>query len=116
MLKRIILGKATKLESQFRLTYNMILNLLRVEDFKVEDMIKRSFSESHSQRVIPEQQALLTQVRTHAAVSRPPMCAGGSVSVCVCVSVCPVRVVAVMIEVIFTDARHRRSSVACPRR
>lgn len=63
ILKRIILGKATKLESQFRLTYNMILNLLRVEDFKVEDMIKRSFSESHSQRVIPEQQALLSQVR-----------------------------------------------------
>ena len=62
-MKRIILGKATKLESQFRLTYNMILNLLRVEDFKVEDMIKRSFSESHSQRVIPEQQALLSQVR-----------------------------------------------------
>lgn len=63
ILKRIILGKATKLESQFRLTYNMILNLLRVEDFKVEDMIKRSFSESHSQRVIPEQQALLQQVQ-----------------------------------------------------
>ncbi len=63
MLKRIILGKPGKLESQFRLTYNMILNLLRVEDFKVEDMIKRSFSEFHSQRVIPEQQALLTQVR-----------------------------------------------------
>ena len=28
-------GKATKLESQFRLTYSMILNLLRVEDLKV---------------------------------------------------------------------------------
>jgi superfamily II RNA helicase len=28
-------GSATKLESQFRLTYSMILNLLRVEDLKV---------------------------------------------------------------------------------
>ena len=27
-------GAATKLESQFRLTYSMILNLLRVEDLK----------------------------------------------------------------------------------
>ncbi len=35
-LSTMILGKATKLESQFRLTYNMILNLLRVEDFKVQ--------------------------------------------------------------------------------
>jgi antiviral helicase SKI2 len=35
MLKRMILGKPSRLESQFRLTYNMILNLLRVEDFKV---------------------------------------------------------------------------------
>lgn len=28
-------GSATRLESQFRLTYSMILNLLRVEDLKV---------------------------------------------------------------------------------
>lgn len=36
-LKRMILGRPSKLESQFRLTYNMILNLLRVEDFKVSE-------------------------------------------------------------------------------
>jgi antiviral helicase SKI2 len=58
----MILGKPSRLESQFRLTYNMILNLLRVEDLKVEDMIKRSFSEFHSQRILPEQQQLLVQV------------------------------------------------------
>lgn len=34
-LVEMILGKATKLQSQFRLSYNMILNLLRVEEFKV---------------------------------------------------------------------------------
>ena len=34
-------GKATKLESQFRLTYSMILNLLRVEDLKVPSALPR---------------------------------------------------------------------------
>ena len=33
--QRMITGKATKLESQFRLSYAMILNLLRVEDLTV---------------------------------------------------------------------------------
>lgn len=52
----MILGVPGKLSSQFRLTYNMILNLLRVEALKVEEMIKRSFSENASQRLLPEQQ------------------------------------------------------------
>lgn len=34
-LRTMMMGKPTRLESQFRLTYNMILNLLRVEDFRV---------------------------------------------------------------------------------
>ncbi|CAI5953398.1 unnamed protein product [Closterium sp. NIES-65] len=34
-LRRVLTGKATKLESQFRLSYAMILNLLRVEDLTV---------------------------------------------------------------------------------
>ena len=34
-LRRLLTGAATKLESRFRLTYSMILNLLRVEDLKV---------------------------------------------------------------------------------
>lgn len=58
-LRRLLTGKPTKLESQFRLTYNMILNLLRVEDLKVEDMLKRSFAEFHAQRALPEQQQQL---------------------------------------------------------
>jgi superfamily II DNA/RNA helicase len=48
--KTLLTGTATKLTSQFRLSYNMILNLLRVNDLSVEDMIKRSFSEFHMQR------------------------------------------------------------------
>ena len=42
-------GKPTLLSSQFRLTYNMMLNLLRAEELSVEDMMKRSFSEFHTQ-------------------------------------------------------------------
>ena len=45
-LREMMLGKAAKLESQFRLTYSMILNLLRVESLSVEDVMKRSFLEA----------------------------------------------------------------------
>lgn len=62
-LHRMILGTPTKLQSQFRLTYNMILNLLRVEALRVEEMIKRSFSENASQRLLPDQQKQVVQVR-----------------------------------------------------
>ena len=59
----MILGKPGRLSSQFRLTYNMILNLLRVEALKVEEMIKRSFSENASQRLLPDQQKKVIEVR-----------------------------------------------------
>jgi antiviral helicase SKI2 len=49
-LHRLLKGEARKLESQFRLTYTMMLNILRVEDMTVEDMIKKSFSEVETQR------------------------------------------------------------------
>ncbi|XP_074653939.1 superkiller complex protein 2-like isoform X2 [Tubulanus polymorphus] len=49
-LHQMMLGEPTKLESQFRLTYSMMLNLLRVEQLRVQDMMKRSFSEFHSQK------------------------------------------------------------------
>lgn len=60
-LRLMILGKPTKLHSRFRLTYNMILNLLRVEDLRVEDMIKRSFSENNAQKQAPLNQARLNE-------------------------------------------------------
>jgi hypothetical protein len=34
-LKQLLQGKGVSLSSQFRLTYSMMLNLLRVEDLKV---------------------------------------------------------------------------------
>lgn len=58
----MILGTPGKLNSQFRLTYNMILNLLRVEALKVEEMIKRSFSENASQKLLPDQQKQVIEV------------------------------------------------------
>ncbi|XP_055896682.1 SKI2 subunit of superkiller complex protein-like [Biomphalaria glabrata] len=49
-LHKMMLGKPTSLESHFRLTYSMILNLLRAEQLRVQDMIKRSFSEFNNQK------------------------------------------------------------------
>lgn len=54
--KDVTMGSPTKLLSQFRLTYNMILNLLRIEALRVEEMIKHSFSENSTQTLLPEHQ------------------------------------------------------------
>jgi len=58
----MMLGVPNRLASQFRLTYNMILNLLRVEALRVEEMIKRSFSENAAQKLAPEQQRQVAHV------------------------------------------------------
>lgn len=72
VLHKMLLGQATKLKSQFRLTYNMILNLLRVEALKVEEMIKRSFSENAAQRLLPDQQKKVKEIESYLA-SLPAM-------------------------------------------
>lgn len=59
VLKRMILGKPMRLESQFRLTYSMILSLLRVERVSVEDMMQHSFREFGKQLKVPENQQQL---------------------------------------------------------
>ncbi|KAM3569604.1 hypothetical protein VYU27_008312 [Nannochloropsis oceanica] len=69
-LSRMLTGKATLLSSQFRLTYNMILNLLRTEDLSVEDMIKRSFSEFATQRALGARDLPLLLAKTHKALER----------------------------------------------
>ena len=61
-LTDMMLGTPNRLSSQFRLTYNMILNLLRVEALRVEEMIKRSFSENAAQKLAPEQQLQIASV------------------------------------------------------
>uniref|UniRef100_A0A3Q1G5P9 SKI2 subunit of superkiller complex n=1 Tax=Acanthochromis polyacanthus TaxID=80966 RepID=A0A3Q1G5P9_9TELE len=68
----MMLGKPTVLQSQFRLTYTMILNLLRVEALRVTDMMRRSFSESHrdtqahEKKIIQLKQTLSTLAPLHA--------------------------------------------------
>ncbi|CEP13154.1 hypothetical protein [Parasitella parasitica] len=74
-LSAMLLGKPTKLESQFRLTYNMILNLLRVEALKVEEMIKRSFSENSAQKLLPETKRLVDESEQQRSALRQLDCA-----------------------------------------
>jgi antiviral helicase SKI2 len=73
-LRTMLLGKPTRLESRFRLTYNMILNLLRQADLKVEDMIKRSFSEFWAQKDVPEKESLLKKGRDKLSRSEGVEC------------------------------------------
>ncbi|VDM64395.1 unnamed protein product [Angiostrongylus costaricensis] len=54
--KQIIKGAADPLNSQFRLTYNMVLNLLRVEGVNPEFMLERSFYQFQNFDAIPELQ------------------------------------------------------------
>jgi hypothetical protein len=81
-LKKLLTGSATKLSSQFRLSYNMILNLIRASDLSVEDMIKRSFSEFHAQKALSSHDL--------AKVSKVALCrvAPGSVALSPWCAVC----------------------------
>ncbi|XP_053683863.1 SKI2 subunit of superkiller complex protein [Sabethes cyaneus] len=61
-LKNMILGKPMRLESQFRLTYAMILYLLRVELVTVENMMRHSFREFGKQLKLPENKFELSKM------------------------------------------------------
>lgn len=73
-LRQMILGDPSKLRSQFRLTYNMILNLLRVEALKIEEMIKRSFSEHATQQLLPEHEKAVKVSEADLAKIKPEPC------------------------------------------
>jgi antiviral helicase SKI2 len=49
-VKQLLTGAHKRMKSQFRLTYNMILNLMRVDELRVEDVMSRSFSEAPAGR------------------------------------------------------------------
>lgn len=51
-IRRLLTGPPTILASKFRLRYNMILNLVRVNNLSVADMIKQSFTEFASQKML----------------------------------------------------------------
>ncbi|KAJ8924217.1 hypothetical protein NQ315_007008 [Exocentrus adspersus] len=61
-LKQMMLGKPSSLVSQFRLTYGMVLTLLRVESLTVEGMMSRSFGEVDHQKNMTEIKKQLEQV------------------------------------------------------
>ncbi|XP_008279342.1 helicase SKI2W [Stegastes partitus] len=73
----MMLGKPTILHSQFRLTYTMILNLLRVEALRVTDMMRRSFSESHRDTQAHEKK--ISQLKQTLS-SLPPLDTDGQLS------------------------------------
>uniref|UniRef100_F1KR63 Helicase SKI2W n=2 Tax=Ascaris suum TaxID=6253 RepID=F1KR63_ASCSU len=71
-LTRMMMGKPMKLESRFRVTYSMLLNLLRVEHLRIEDMLQRSYVESASLRHALTRKATLTKVEAVLS-SMPPL-------------------------------------------
>ncbi|OWR42365.1 superkiller viralicidic activity 2 2 isoform 1 [Danaus plexippus plexippus] len=54
VVKSMVQGKADPINSAFHLTYNMVLNLLRVEEINPEYMLERSFYQFQNQAVIPD--------------------------------------------------------------
>lgn len=63
----MIVGQPTRLASRFRLTYNMILSLFRVESIRIEEMIRRSFGENAVQKAMPVERARLEQLEVEFA-------------------------------------------------
>ncbi|KAF9421398.1 hypothetical protein HW555_002613 [Spodoptera exigua] len=54
IVKGMVQGKADPINSAFHLTYNMVLNLLRVEEINPEYMLERSFFQFQNQAAIPD--------------------------------------------------------------
>jgi antiviral helicase SKI2 len=73
-LRSMLMGAPSRLVSQFRLTYNMMLNLLRLDDFRVEDMMKRSFAEFRTQRGAPALRAKLDETQALLQALPPVVC------------------------------------------
>uniref|UniRef100_A0A915M846 Helicase ATP-binding domain-containing protein n=1 Tax=Meloidogyne javanica TaxID=6303 RepID=A0A915M846_MELJA len=61
-LTTILKGKPVKLESRFRITYSMMLNLLRIEELRIEDMLSNSYVESASLRMVVQRKERLKKV------------------------------------------------------
>lgn len=61
--KGMVKGEADRLDSAFHLSYNMILNLLRVEGISPEFMLERSFFQFQNQENIPQYEAKLLELK-----------------------------------------------------
>ncbi|CAG9764055.1 unnamed protein product [Ceutorhynchus assimilis] len=66
-LKEMMTGKPNKLVSQFRLTYGMVLSLLRVESLTVELMMSKSFGEADYQKKVVDLRLELQQAEEQLA-------------------------------------------------
>ncbi|KNB41803.1 hypothetical protein JH06_4702 [Blastocystis sp. subtype 4] len=63
-IKHILTGKADPLFSSFHLGYNMLLNLLRVENADPEYMIRKSFFQYQNELVAPRIQKEIDELQT----------------------------------------------------
>ncbi|EDQ87492.1 uncharacterized protein MONBRDRAFT_35219 [Monosiga brevicollis MX1] len=59
--KQMLQGQADQLNSAFHLTYNMVLNLLRVEEVNPEYMLQRSFRQFQNSQAIPGLEAKIAE-------------------------------------------------------
>ena len=59
--KNILKGKSDPLYSSFHLGYNMLLNMMRIEDIVPEDIIMQSFHQFQNERILPEIKAKLSE-------------------------------------------------------
>ncbi|KAL5486646.1 hypothetical protein EMCRGX_G019154 [Ephydatia muelleri] len=62
--KGLLKGQADPLNSAFHLTYNMVLNLLRVEEINPEYMLERSFYQFQNNSAIPSLEKSLGQLES----------------------------------------------------
>nr|XP_035921587.1 exosome RNA helicase MTR4 isoform X2 [Halichoerus grypus] len=69
--KQLLKGSADPLNSAFHLTYNMVLNLLRVEEINPEYMLEKSFYQFQHYRAIP---GVVENVASRARSGRCGIC------------------------------------------
>lgn len=61
--KSMLRGAPDPLFSEFHLTYPMLINMMRVEGARVEDLIKRSYRQFQSERAIPSLELKLRKLQ-----------------------------------------------------
>lgn len=67
--KGMLRGVSDKLNSAFHLTYNMVLNLLRVEEINPETILEKSFFQFQNQQELPDlERKVKDLIQTHDAV------------------------------------------------
>ncbi|XP_057254376.1 SKI2 subunit of superkiller complex protein-like, partial [Pezoporus wallicus] len=71
-LHRMMLGRPTRLQSQFRLTYPMILNVLRAQELRVQDLLRRSYAEFPLRREQEAQARRVTELQGELSAQPEP--------------------------------------------